>query len=91
MPIKELISRIKGIDIPKNVIEIAEGLTYRDFITVGVLCNKINIKSDKMQNGLTKDNWIYIQESDVKVGRLQIFNNWSPYLVSDKDKSLDGA
>ena len=86
MPIKELISRIKGIDIPKNVIEIAEGLTYRDFITVGVLCNKINIKSDKMQNGLTKDNWIYIQESDVKVGRLQIFNNWSPYLVSDRNK-----
>ena len=86
MPIKELISRIKGIDVPKNVIEIAEGLTYRDFITVGVHCNKINIKSDKMQNGLTKDNWIYIQESDVKVGRLQIFNNWSPYLVSDRNK-----
>ena len=34
-------------------------------------------------NNLIPDTWIYIQERDVKIGRLQIFNNWSPYLVSD--------
>lgn len=86
MPIRELLSKLRGIEIPSNVAAVAEGLLYRDFITVGVLCDRILIKSDKMQNGLTKDNWIYIQEADVKIGRLQIFNNWSPYLVKDKGK-----
>jgi protoporphyrinogen oxidase len=37
-------------------------------------------------NGLVPDNWVYIQERDVKVGRLQIFNNWSPYMVADMSK-----
>lgn len=86
MPIKELVNRIKGVEVPQSVKDVANGLMYRDFMTVGVLCSKINIKSDKMENGITKDNWIYVQESDVNVGRLQIFNNWSPYLVSDKTK-----
>ena len=37
-----------------------------------------------------EDNWIYVQEPDVKVGRLQIFNNWSPYLVKDPSKTWIG-
>ena len=41
--------------------------------------------------GLLKDTWIYVQEPDVLLGRLQIFNNWSPYLVSDPDEGLDWA
>ena len=86
MPIRELFSKLRCADIPKDIADIANGLLYRDFITVGVLCDKILINSDKMQNGITKDNWIYIQEPDVKVGRLQIFNNWSPYLVKDKGR-----
>jgi len=49
---------------------------YRDFFTVGLLVSDLAV-------GEIKDNWIYIQESDVKVGRLQIFNNWSPYMVAD--------
>ena len=49
---------------------------YRDFFTVGLLVSDLKV-------GEIKDNWIYIQESDVKVGRLQIFNNWSPYLVEN--------
>jgi protoporphyrinogen oxidase len=53
---------------------------------VGVLLDKMLVKDPKSKNMLIKDNWIYVQESDVKVGRLQIFNNWSPYLVSDPSK-----
>ena len=63
---------------------IAEGLVYRDFITVGLLVDGLKISDPS--GGLVKDNWIYIQEPDVKVGRLQIFNNWSPYLVADPTK-----
>jgi len=77
MPIRDLINAMD--DAPQNIKEIANGLVYRDFITVGVLLDKLEI-------GNIKDNWIYVQESDVKVGRLQIFNNWSEYLVKDKNK-----
>ena len=56
---------------------------YRDFITVGVLL-------EKLKTGPLEDNWIYVQEPDVKVGRLQIFNNWSPYLVKDSSKTWIG-
>jgi protoporphyrinogen oxidase len=77
MPIKDLTNALE--DVPQNIREIANGLVYRDFITVGVLLDKLEI-------GNIKDNWIYVQENDVKVGRLQIFNNWSEYLVKDKSK-----
>jgi protoporphyrinogen oxidase len=80
MPISEL---IKGMNVPENINRIAKGLIYRDFITVGLLVDKLIIDKNKDK---IKDNWIYIQESDVKLGRLQIFNNWSPYLVDNADK-----
>ena len=57
---------------------------YRDFITVGLLASKLAVH--EKDGSQLKDNWIYIQEPDVVVGRLQIFNNWSPWLVSDPDK-----
>ena len=57
---------------------------YRDFITVGLLVHELKIH-DETPNGrkLVADNWIYIQEPDVQLGRLQIFNNWSPFMVAD--------
>jgi len=88
MPVKELINAM-GENVPLQVKEISNGLQYRDFITVGLLLNKLKIKNETRiptLNGLVPDNWIYIQERDVKVGRLQIFNNWSPYMVSDIEK-----
>ena len=86
VPMKELIKTL-DYDVPSNIREISEGLIYRDFITVGLLCNDLKIK-DQTPEGekLVTDNWIYIQEPDVTVGRLQIFNNWSPELVADKSK-----
>jgi protoporphyrinogen oxidase len=80
MPVKDLIAGIKGT-VPQTVRNIADGLQYRDFITVGLLVNKLKVHGKG--NTRIRDNWIYIQESDVQIGRLQIFNNWSPYLVAD--------
>jgi protoporphyrinogen oxidase len=85
MPVKDLINSFEE-KLPNDISEVAEGLMYRDFITVGLLLNKLKIKNEtKMNtvNDLVPDNWIYIQERDVKIGRLQIYNNWSPYLVND--------
>ena len=88
MPVKDIINAFEE-DIPEDVSEVAQGLMYRDFITVGLLLNKLKIKNEtklKTINDLVPDNWIYIQERDVKIGRLQIFNNWSPYLLKDDSK-----
>jgi len=88
MPISELVAGL-GQEAPPAVREVAAGLKYRDFITVGLLVDKLLVKNETAiptRNGLVPDNWIYIQESDVKLGRLQVFNNWSPYLVADPDK-----
>ena len=83
MPITHLIEAMDA-PIPKNVQEVTSGLVYRDFITVGILVNKLLVTEP--DGSLLKDTWIYIQEPDVKIGRLQIFNNWSPWMVADKTK-----
>ena len=87
MPLRELIGRMKH-EVPSEVKEVAKGLVYRDFITVGLLLKDIQIKDKgQFKNGrnLPPDNWIYIQEKGVALGRLQIFNNWSPYLVANQE------
>lgn len=81
MPIKDLINSMS--EVPHQIATIANGLEYRDFITVGLL-----LKNSVLSN--LEDNWIYIQESDVKLGRLQIFNNWSEYLVKDENTTWIG-
>lgn len=89
MPIKDLVNAISGENVPDDVCEIADNLPYRDFITVGLLVNKLKLKNTtdiKTVFDIVPDTWIYIQEDDVKIGRLQIFNNWSPYLIEDKSK-----
>ncbi len=83
MPVRELVQAFDA-PVPPEVSQVSEGLMYRDFITVGLLLNRLNIP--EQGGGLLKDNWIYIQEPDVLVGRIQIFNNWSPYMVGDPDK-----
>ncbi len=83
MPVRELVN---GIDqpVPANVREVSDGLMYRDFVTVGLLVNKLAVTEP--DGSPLKDTWIYIQEPDVLLGRLQIFNNWSPYMVADPTK-----
>lgn len=79
MPVKELMQLLGG---PIEALQAAKGLLYRDFRTVGLLVKKLNENNKALKNNFT-DNWIYIQEPDVKLGRLQVFNNWSPYMVAD--------
>ncbi|MBQ5995950.1 MAG: NAD(P)/FAD-dependent oxidoreductase [Clostridia bacterium] len=91
MPLKELVGEISGEAVPDNIKRIAEGLPYRDFVTVGVLLNKLAIKNETKLSepgGLVPDCWIYVQDKAVKLGRIQVFNNWSPYLVKEPDKTV---
>ncbi len=85
MPVRDLITFLRPED--SRYSRIADGLPYRDFVTVGLLLRRMKSRSDRrdarQSNGMPPDNWIYIQEPDVKIGRLQVFNNWSPALVAD--------
>jgi protoporphyrinogen oxidase len=87
MPVRELVAFLKPADA--QVVRIAAGLPYRDFVTVGLLLRKMTLPCNRQtltsQNGMPPDNWIYIQEPDVRIGRLQVFNNWSPSMVADPD------
>lgn len=86
MPMNDLVAGFEGIDVPQNIRDIAKGLPFRDFITVGLLVDKLNLenKTDiKTLGNIVPDCWIYVQEPQVKMCRIQIFNNWSPYLVKD--------
>ncbi|MEE1295557.1 MAG: NAD(P)/FAD-dependent oxidoreductase [Bifidobacterium sp.] len=95
MPVKDL---LEAIDIeeqpaPKDMKAIAEGLPYRDFVTVGLLVKHLKIRNttDIPTLGnppIVPDCWIYVQDPGYKVGRIQIFNNWSPYLVKDVDDTV---
>ena len=85
MPIKDLIDSM-AVTVPPQVKEVATALPYRDFMTVGLLVKHLDLVNDtsmKTLFGGIPDCWIYIQEHDVRLGRLQIFNNWSPYMVKD--------
>ena len=80
MPIKDLINCMNSV--PKNIKSISNKLPYRDFLTIGVVLDKIKIK-DKKSKGLIPDTWIYVQSKKQKLGRIQVFNNWSKYLLKD--------
>lgn len=90
MPLKDLVNDM-DTKVPTKIQKIAEGLPYRDFVTVGLLVKKLNLKNEtniKTLGNIVPDCWIYVQEPDVKLGRIQIFNNWSPYMVKNPDKTV---
>lgn len=90
MPVRDLVDNMEGA-VPARVRELAHGLPYRDFMTVGLLADKLLLENQTSQttlHGGVPDNWIYIQEDDVLIGRLQIFNNWSPYMPADPEHSI---
>ena len=91
MPIKDLVESCNDQELDSKVKEIAIGLPYRDFITVGILVKKLSIQNKTKRSTLgniVPDCWIYVQEPDVKIGRIQIFNNWSPYLVETPEETV---
>lgn len=91
MPLKDLVEDMKEEPVPEDIKNIATGLPYRDFMTVGLLLKKLDLKNKtkiKTLGNIVPDCWIYVQEPDVKLGRIQIFNNWSPYMVSNPEKNV---
>lgn len=89
MPLKDLIAGMN--DVPHKIQKYAAGLPYRDFVTVGLLLDKLNLKNEtklKTLGNIVPDCWIYVQDVGVKLGRIQIFNNWSPYMVAKPEDTV---
>lgn len=92
MPLKDLVNSFENENVPEEIVKISNGLPYREFMSVAILANKINLKNTtkiKTINNVIPDSWVYIQEPQVKMGRLQIFNNWSPYIFKNKEDIKD--
>lgn len=96
MPVKDLVEAFAASSaeaVPEDMLRIAKGLPYRDFVTVGFLVDHLALKNETdiptLGNPpIVPDCWIYVQDTSVKVGRIQVFNNWSPYLVADVDNKV---
>lgn len=89
MPIKHLIPALGNA--AKELRAVADGLPYRDFVTVGLLVDKLALKNETKiptLGNIVPDCWIYVQDNSVKMGRIQIFNNWSPYMLKDPEHSV---
>ncbi|MBN2574297.1 MAG: NAD(P)/FAD-dependent oxidoreductase [Deltaproteobacteria bacterium] len=83
MPVRDLVAMVEPPP-PPAVREVASGLRYRDFLTVGLLLDRLHVlEKGRPPQASVRDNWIYVQDAGVRVGRIQIFNNWSPYLAAD--------
>ena len=89
MPLKDLVEGLN--DVPDEIKNTASGLPYRDYMTVGILTKSLKLKNKtkiKTFGNIIPDNWIYVHDKNVKMGRIQIFNNWSPYLVKDLNNTV---
>ena len=89
MPVKDLVAGMN--DVPEEMRNIAVGLPYRDYMTVGVLIphlDLVNKTKIKTIGNIVPDNWVYVHDRNVKMGRFQLYNNWSPYLVKDIENTV---
>lgn len=89
MPIKDLVAGMNNV--PSEIGRIAKGLPYRDYMTLGVLVKKLKLKNQtklRTVGNIVPDCWVYVQDRTVKMGRFQIYNNWSPYMVQDLENSV---
>ncbi len=91
MPVHDLVLGMSGDKPSQDMLDIAEGLPYRDFVTVGLLVSRLDLENKtriKTLGNIVPDCWIYVQDTGVKLGRIQIFNNWSPYMVQDPENTV---
>ena len=89
MPVQDLVAGMN--DVPAEPARIAAGLPYRDYMTLGVLVPKINLENKtklKTVSNIVPDCWVYVQDRRVKMGRFQIYNNWSPYMIKDLENTI---
>jgi protoporphyrinogen oxidase len=80
LPLRNLVEMVEPA-APPEVVAAARGLRYRDFLTVALVVDG---------EDLFPDNWIYIHEPSVRVGRIQNYRSWSPWMVPDPDKACVG-
>lgn len=89
MPVRDLVAGMN--DVPAEPKRIAAGLPYRDYMTVGLLLPKLNLKNKtklKTIGNIVPDCWVYVHDRSVQLGRFQIYNNWSPYMIKDLDHTV---
>ena len=89
MPVKDLVAGLPKV--PEKIAGIAAGLPYRDYMTVGVLVPSLRLRNQtkiRTLGGIVPDNWVYVHDRSVKMGRFQIYNNWSPYMVASPEKTV---
>ena len=89
MPLKDLVVGMN--DVPEDIKQIAQGLPYRDYMTLGVLVSKLSIKNKTKLTtvgDIVPDCWVYVQDRNVKLGRFQMYNNWSPYMFKDLENTV---
>ena len=89
MPVRDLVGGMN--DVPADAARIAAGLPYREYMTLGVLVPKINLVNKtniRTLNNIVPDCWVYVQDRNVKLGRFQIYNNWSPYMIKDLEHTV---
>ena len=89
MPVKDLVEGMN--DVPEDKLKIASGLPYRDYMTVGVLISKLHLENKTnipTLGGIIPDDWVYVHDRKVKMGRFQVYNNWSPYMVKDPEHTV---
>ena len=87
--LKDLVASLN--DVPDDIAYVAENLPYRNFMTLGVLIKDFNLKNETKiptLNDIVPDNWVYVHSKDVRMGRFQIFNNWSPYMIKDIENTV---
>ncbi len=89
MPVKDLVAGMN--DVPEKEKAIAMGLPYRDYITLGVLVPRLALKNKTKRKTIANiipDNWVYVHDRSVTMGRFQLYNNWSPYMVKDLENTV---
>ena len=89
MPLKDLVAGME--DVPEDVRQIAKGLPYRDYMTVGILISGCRLKNETKiptLGNIVPDNWVYVHDKGIHMGRFQIYNNWSPYMVADPEHTV---
>jgi protoporphyrinogen oxidase len=90
IPVNELVLNMQGVVLDPLIEKVAKGLVYRDFIITGILLKKLHVNQQQNQNQVN-DNWIYLQDKGIMAGRVQFFNNWSPFMVKDSDTTWIGV
>jgi len=89
MPVKDLVAGIP--DAPADIVRIAAGLPYREYRILGAVLKRLLLRNTtriKTFGNIVPDDWIYVHDRSVRMGRFQISNNFSPYVVKNPESEV---